>query len=183
MEFAILRKKNFKNYYSLKREERTVYCNRDVKIDLVKGMGILLMVFRHTEAPFSEFVLLFHMAIFFIASGYLFDESKINNVKSLVRYYFKKIRGLWLPYFGFMSLFVLLHNIFLELNIITDNIDFLTKYTGRYALLEEKYAVSDTLREIFKAFLFLGNEQAGGTLVLKYFVFINGRIFNNWIYT
>lgn len=50
--------------------------HRDITLDLVKGIGILLMVIRHARAPYSDFVLLFHMAIFFIASGYLYVSGK-----------------------------------------------------------------------------------------------------------
>lgn len=137
---------------------------RDIKIDLLKGMGIFLMVLRHTEAPYSEFVLLFHMAVFFIASGYLFDSAKIIDLKSLIGYIIKKIKGLWVPYFGFMTTFVLLHNYFLKINIITDNPQYLTQYTGRYAMLSEYYSLKKILKEIIKSSLFRGNEQMGGAL-------------------
>lgn len=145
---------------------------RDLKIDLVKGMGILLMVFRHTEAPYSEFVLLFHMALFFIASGYLFNPEKISDLKALKKYIIKKIKGLWIPYFGFMAAFVLLHNLFLKLSIITDDTRYLAEYTGRYAMLSEHYSFVKIAKEIIKSALFRGNEQVGGALWFFYTLFL-----------
>ena len=38
----------------------------DSKIDIVKAIGIILMVFYHAGAPGKNFVYLFHMDLFFI---------------------------------------------------------------------------------------------------------------------
>ena len=146
--------------------------HRDLKIDLLKGMGILLMVFRHTEAPYSEFVLLFHMALFFIASGYLLDPSKIVSIKSLIDYVIKKIRGLWLPYFGFMTIFVVLHNLFLKIGFLTNNPMYLEEYTGRYAILSYPYNKIKILKELLKSAFFRGTEQLGGALWFFYALFL-----------
>lgn len=42
-------------------------------IDVIKGYGICLMVCGHSGAPFTNWIYLFHMALFFIASGYLWN--------------------------------------------------------------------------------------------------------------
>lgn len=137
---------------------------RDVTIDLLKGIGILLMVFRHTEAPFSEFVLLFHMAIFFIASGYLLRPEKVRDLKSLLGFIFKKIKGLWLPYFLFMAGFTVMNNCFIQLNFYTDNPLYIEEYTGRYAMLATRFSLIDVIKGIIKAALFRGNAQLGGAM-------------------
>ena len=122
------------------------------------------MVFRHTEAPYSEFVLLFHMAIFFIASGYLLSPEKLQDFKSLLKFIFKKIKGLWLPYFLFMAGFAVMNNCFIQLNVYTDNPLYLEEYTGRYAMLATKFNLVDTIKEIIRAALFRGNAQLGGAM-------------------
>lgn len=122
------------------------------------------MVFRHTEAPFSEFVLLFHMAIFFIASGYLFNPEKITDVKSLVGYIFRKIKSLWLPYFSLAVLFIVSHNMFLRIGFITDNPQYLVEYTGRYAVLNDYYSVEMMVKAIVRAAFFMSSEQLGGAM-------------------
>lgn len=38
-------------------------------IDVIKGYGICLMVCGHSGVPFTNWIYLFHMALFFIASG------------------------------------------------------------------------------------------------------------------
>ena len=37
---------------------------RDATIDILKGIGIILMVAGHCGAPFTSYIYLFHMAIF-----------------------------------------------------------------------------------------------------------------------
>lgn len=109
---------------------------RDRVVDILKGIGIFLMVFRHARAPFSEFVLLFHMALFFIASGYLYKKEKCNSINNLVIYIKAKLRHLWIPYFITSSCFILLNNFFLKINIYTDNELFLNR-EGKYVALGE----------------------------------------------
>lgn len=37
---------------------------RNISIDIIKGIGIILMVGGHCGMPFTHFIYLFHMAIF-----------------------------------------------------------------------------------------------------------------------
>ena len=54
---------------------------RNKMIDLMKGIGIFLVVLAHTEPPHVEYIKLFHMAVFFIWSGYSYKDrySEIIN--------------------------------------------------------------------------------------------------------
>ncbi len=126
------------------------------------------MVFRHTEAPYSEFVLLFHMAIFFIASGYLLSPEKVYDFKSLSIFVYKKIKGLWLPYFLFMAGYAVLNNCFIWLNVYTDNPMYIEEYTGRYAMLASRFDLVDTVKAVIKASIFRGNAQMGGAMWFFY---------------
>lgn len=135
---------------------------RDINIDLIKGIGIILMVFRHARAPYSDFVLLFHMAIFFIASGYLYKDSYSDTIKSLKNYVVRKIKGLWLPYFLFTVLFILLHNVFINLNIYTDNTELLLVEGLEYATVTELMNISEMCKEIIKAVFFRADTPMGG---------------------
>lgn len=158
--------------FSARREDSLLKEQRDITIDMIKGLGISLMVFRHTEAPCSEFVLLFHMAIFFIVSGYLMNTDKLTDVKSLCRYGFRKIKSLWLPYFLYMSIFSILHNIFISLNVYTNNPLYLEEYTGRYAVLTNYRSADETLKAIINCGLFRGNAQIGGAFWFFYALFL-----------
>jgi len=92
---------------------------RDRTIDFIKGAGIVLMVYGHADGSslFTDFLRMFHMAIFFIASGYLINLKYSRDIHSYGRYVKKKLKGLWLPYVGFNTAYLLLHNVFLKLNI------------------------------------------------------------------
>lgn len=142
----------------------TVKKERDLTIDLIKGIGIILMVIRHARAPYSDIILLFHMAIFFIASGYLYNGSKIKDLKSLRTFIIKKIKGLWLPQFIFSTIFVMFNNIFIQLNIYTDKPEFLLVDGPEvtYRRLAAHYDIIEMLKQIVKAVFFQCTTQVGG---------------------
>lgn len=64
-------------------------------IDIIKGIGIVLMIAEHwfyTDAPvFSALVCSFHMPLFFIASGMLFHETSQEQLL------IKRVKGLIVP--------------------------------------------------------------------------------------
>lgn len=137
---------------------------RDEKIDIVKGLGIIFMVLRHSRAPYSDFVLLFHMAIFFIASGYLYNPACAKTVKSAMGYIKKKIKSLYLPYLGYTLAFILLNNFFLKINVYTDNPKFLdgAMVETTYAVLGEYYSLKTIIKQVVKALFFRAGTQLGG---------------------
>ena len=55
------------------------------EIDVIKAIGIILMVVGHAEAPMKQFLYLFHMAIFFIASGFFFKPSSSDSHKAVAK--------------------------------------------------------------------------------------------------
>lgn len=122
------------------------------------------MIIRHARAPYSSFVLLFHMAIFFIASGYLYNHNNTDNIASLILYIRKKIRSLYLPYIAYMVIYLLLHNMFISLNIYTDNmaIQSSSMIEDAYASIEEYHTISQTIRLVLKSTLFQASTQLGG---------------------
>ena len=58
--------------------------NRNINIDIIKGIGIILMVGGHCGMPFTHFIYLFHMAIFFMASGYCFNASNSETMQDVL---------------------------------------------------------------------------------------------------
>ena len=79
--------------------------SRDESLDVLKGIGITLMIFNHVY--FGEvvhhYVQSFHMPLFFIASGFLWKD-KGESLCEHIRY---KIKKLAIPYFFWGSLFCL----------------------------------------------------------------------------
>lgn len=110
-------------------------------IDTLKGIGIILMVGGHGNAPFSHFIGLFHMAIFFIASGYLWDDRNVEDIESCRKYIIRKFRTLWLPYVLCNVAFVLMNNLFLYVGIYTDNPTFLDLQIGSLDCLATRLGV------------------------------------------
>ena len=86
-------------------------------IDVIKGYGICLMVCGHSGAPFTNWIYLFHMALFFIASGYLWNERNAETKKNVVQYVKRKVKSLWLPFVLINVFFTVTQNFFLKIGI------------------------------------------------------------------
>lgn len=119
---------------------------RDSIIDITRGLGIILVVMLHCNAPFSDFFFLFHMPLFFVISGYLFNCGKIKTFKDFWEYVIKKLRGLYIP-FVICNLFFTIPALF--------------KITSSGLVC--KYDLQGFLFRIGKLLLFTGGSQLGGT--------------------
>lgn len=141
--------------------------DRNASIDIVKGIAIILMVAGHAYVPFIHFIYLFHMAAFFIASGYCYNEKNPAAAGDLFHYILKRIKGLYLPYVVWNSIFSILHNFFIRINFYSDNIEVLNYYTlfdlGQ-TQLTQNWTVSETIKNIGRTFLFGGATEIGGPM-------------------
>ena len=72
--------------------------NRNNSVDIAKGIGIFLVIWSHTVCPVIPQLCLFHMPVFFMLSGYVFNrkESFENTLR-------KKIRSLIVPLLFFFA--------------------------------------------------------------------------------
>lgn len=86
-------------------------------LDILKGIGIILIVLGHTGFKYTNFIYLFHMAIFFIASGYLYKDKYTENKEEMKKFIIKKIKRLYIPFLICNLLGVLLNNFFIDTNI------------------------------------------------------------------
>ena len=97
---------------------------RDNTFDVAKGIAIILMCIGHTNCPkgLCEFIYMFHMAFFFMASGWFFN---LNNLSDFRGYVWKKVKGLWWPFVTWGTAFILLHNWFRDVGLISmDNAEY-----------------------------------------------------------
>lgn len=78
--------------------------------DVVKGLGIIAIVLGHSCYFAISFVYLFHLALFFFVSGYLYNEKKYGD--DPFSYFGKRLAGTWPRYIFYSACFVLLHNFF-----------------------------------------------------------------------
>ncbi|MCR5475335.1 MAG: acyltransferase family protein [Lachnospiraceae bacterium] len=70
--------------------------NRSPWIDLARGVGILLVLFGHTEGnPLTWFVYGFHMPFFFILSGFMYKD------RPMTVFLKKLVKGYIIPYFAY----------------------------------------------------------------------------------
>lgn len=140
-------------------ERKTYY----EEINIAKGIGVLLVVLGHSfpdaslhiynNSPLYEYILRviysFHMPLFFFLSGFLFANTKIENIWNFKFHYIKrKFFSLMIPYFlvSFVTLMV--------------------KYLlSNYAYSEFDFSVA------FKA-IFRGNSPNGGMWFLYTLFFI-----------
>lgn len=140
---------------------------RDQKIDICKGIGIVLMVLGHAGMPYSSVVFRFHMALFFILSGYLFSEKKVNDIKGLGKYILRKIKTLYIPFILWNGFLVLMNNPFIRLGIYTDNPLFLEETgiagaAGNWYGIKTIISQSETIDILKHILLFNWEQQLGG---------------------
>lgn len=63
---------------------------RNVSIDMIKGMAIIFVVLGHCGFPWTDYLYLFHMAVFLMASGYCFSARHGQSLDSFWNYVLKK---------------------------------------------------------------------------------------------
>ena len=89
--------------------------NRDLTVDIARGIGMLLVVAGHTRindllGGFVErWIYSFHMPLFFLLAGYCFDEARYPN---WLGYVGRKLRTIWWP-FVMLSLYIAVASVFL----------------------------------------------------------------------
>lgn len=74
--------------------------NRIEWIDIAKGIGIFLMVIGHTGIPqyLSNWIYSFHMPMFFVLSGILYNHEKYKSFRALLK---ARLYSLCIPYLVF----------------------------------------------------------------------------------
>lgn len=135
---------------------------RNDEIDIIKALGIICMVLGHSGAPFTKFIYLFHMAVFFIASGFFFKDSSSDSIKSVISLIIKKLKLLWLPYFVWNMVYTLLNNFFIKINFYTDNPDLMNYVSGKYIRTHAYMSVPEIIKNVINGALFGGGTEMGG---------------------
>lgn len=84
-------------------------------IDILKGFAIFLVVFGHVivyQSQMARLIFSFHMPLFFIISGYLFNFKKYEN--NFSQFFKGRFRRLILPYFTSVLLFFMYYLIYMS---------------------------------------------------------------------
>ena len=93
------------------RAEQSRAEQRNTVIDIIKALGIILMVMGHAGAPITQWIYLFHMSLFFIVSGYCIGGNYSDNFSGLKLFIKKKIKTLYIPCLLFNTSLLILHNL------------------------------------------------------------------------
>lgn len=125
--------------------------NRNINIDIIKGIGIILMVGGHCGMSFTHFIYLFHMAIFFMASGYCFNASNSEIMQDVLSFVKRKFKRLWFLYVLWTAVLSLLHNVFIK--------------TGIYS--PDPCSISEIGKKIIKSFFLHRYENPAFLLVVS----------------
>lgn len=125
--------------------------NRNKVLDIIKGIGIILIVIGHTGSPMTNFVYLFHLNLFIIIAGYLWKDEIVSDFQSLKLYIIKKIKRLYVPYVMCNGIAVILNNLFIDI--------------GVYSLKNNHYfSTSETIIRLVKVFLFNNDTELFGAM-------------------
>ena len=119
--------------------------NRIGYIDIAKALLIILVVIGHSTPlqPIVNFIYLFHMPLFIFLSGYFYKDEYSCNIFAFVK---KKIISIYIPFIKYELILLLLHNLFLNLNIYS------TEYTSYYTK-------SNYIRNVISILTFRQTEQ------------------------
>ena len=138
---------------------------RDKRIDIAKALGIILVVLGHAGFPYSSIIFRFHMALFFILSGWCFSDKYLQSWETFRIYIWKKIKGLYIPFILFNGITLLLRNLLIQINIYSDNEAFLmaSEFGGGNGYgITTPLALSEMKPWIINVLKFSGESQLGG---------------------
>ncbi|MBR2046741.1 MAG: acyltransferase family protein, partial [Agathobacter sp.] len=83
--------------------------------NIVKGIGIILVVVAHLWLDLTRYLYIFHLPLFFFVSGYLYNEEKYgDNPYNLLT---NRLKTSWAKYVLYYWVVILLHNVLLELKL------------------------------------------------------------------
>lgn len=137
--------------------------NRDATIDIIKGFAIVAVVLLHINFSFpkigffnsySIFGGLWHVAVFFVVSGWFLKDNRLLNFRTFAK---GKIIHLYLKAMYVYIPFVLLHNVFLNIDWLYDDVNY------HHGILSD-YTFVQTLYHVGCQFLFTQREPFSGAM-------------------
>ncbi len=137
--------------------------NRDCRVDIMKGVAILLVVLGHAKFPFTDFVYLFHVPVFFMLSGYMYRDSYSVDIKAVISLFLRRIKALYFPYVKYNLFFLLLWNYFINIGIYSNEHAFLGDENAFGLEVVQHLTAIEYLKKIIMVFLLFdnGGQMAG----------------------
>lgn len=135
---------------------------RNKNIDILKGIGIILVVFSHVKFPYGGWYASWFVQLFFIAAGYTYSKRYLDNRRGLITFVFKRIKRLYFPWVIAGSIFTIANNFLIKINILTDNSLFLDATVGNSYGLDRIYSLADIFQRLKKILLFQSTSKVLG---------------------
>lgn len=135
---------------------------RENIIDIIRAFGIILVIIGHCINNYfiKSFIYLFHLPLFFILSGYLYND---KEAKYPWEFFGKKLRKFLIYYFIYGSFLVLFHNLFITMGIIGD---------------QPKYSIANFITEIINSILMISREPFSAGMWFIPVLFVSIIIYN-----
>lgn len=127
---------------------------RNKNIDILKGIGIILVVLSHTKCPYGSWYGSWFVQLFFIAAGYTYSKHYLDNRRGVITFIVKRVKRLYIPWVIVGSFFTIANNFLIKVNILTDNSLFLDAAAGNSYGLDKVYSLAYTLQRLKKVILF-----------------------------
>ncbi len=137
--------------------------NRNNVIDIMRAFAIIFVVIGHcsNDSFLNRYIYLFHLPLFFLISGYLYKEIYCEKPWEYIGLCLKKYLKIYIIYNG---IFVLLHNLFYRMNLLSSPTVF--------------YQLKDVVVGILNCFLFTSTESFAAALWFLPVLFASMIIFN-----
>ena len=121
---------------------------RSLYWDIFKGLAIIMIVFGHTGHG-GAFVYLFHLELFFFATGFLYNEMKYGDQP--FTFLQKRIEGAWPRYTVYSIFLALTHNYMMKHGLMAPGTDV-------------HYALPQMLTSLFHGMIFQSPELLAGPM-------------------
>lgn len=131
--------------------------NRNLRIDIIKSIGIILIVLGHTQMSLTHFVNLFHVGLFFLAAGYCFNEKYSDTVWGVKQFALKRFQRLYLPFVLWNLIFLCFRNVFCDFQIYSGD----EAVAGIYGLIH-KLSFEESVKQACDIILMRSGEQLVG---------------------
>lgn len=143
---------------------------RNEIIDIAKAIGIILMVIGHTRCPeyLRHLIYLFHMPLFFLFSGYFFNQKYLHDKRMFIK---KKIKSLYLPYVKWSLLFLLIYNFCFNINIYSEKVSY-------WGIVFHPYSIQDYFRHTLSILISMTDHAP----LLGGFWFLHSILWGNLIF-
>lgn len=139
--------------------------NRDITIDVVRGLAMITVVMGHSGFPYTDMIYLFHMPLFFIISGYLSaPECQFSTKKEFGTKLWRRFKRLYIPYVFYTVLFTLLNNWFLNIGLYATADQVATLGIPHVSTPSYYMSSAELFGGVVKAFFVMGGAKMSGAL-------------------